>query len=53
MRKQALILVALAAAILVPPAMAEDGYELWLRYDAPEAGIPYLPADVVLSLIHI
>ncbi|WP_300395367.1 alpha-glucuronidase family glycosyl hydrolase [Henriciella sp.] len=47
MRKQALILVALAAAILVPPAMAEDGYELWLRYDAPEAGIPYLPADVV------
>ncbi|MGB3627795.1 MAG: alpha-glucuronidase family glycosyl hydrolase [Henriciella sp.] len=47
MRKQALILVALAAAVLMPSATAEDGYKLWLRYDALEAGIPYLPADVV------
>lgn len=47
MRKQALILVALAASILATPAIAEDGYRLWLRYDAPQAGIPYLPSDLV------
>ncbi|MEQ9316963.1 MAG: alpha-glucuronidase family glycosyl hydrolase [Henriciella sp.] len=49
MRKQALILVALAAAALVGSAKAEDGYKLWLRYAAPEAGLRHAPDSVVTA----
>ena len=47
MRKLALILAASAVAFLMPSAHAEDGYKLWLRYEVPETGIPYLPTNIV------
>lgn len=47
MRFRAMALAALATALIVPLAEAEDGYRLWLRYTAPASGVAYTPSNIV------
>lgn len=49
MRIPALMVAALFSAMLPPAAQAEDGYRLWLRYEAPGAGLPYVPEAIVAA----